>query len=177
MGVGCCRDFLGGPWTRCFCLGCCCVLMFLQRTLVFGNSIWWMQKAGRGLPPLPLVGVKHVMILTGFCPPRTDPEVSFSMASTSLSQCHCHSVVSVSGEEKSLPRVQAGISFVSAECSWLPSVPGSPRPPPAAPAWVWRLLSRTCFLQSEHGKCQPSISRSAPQDKAGCDLSVSSLKR
>lgn len=111
--------------------------MLLQRTLVFWDSIWRMQKAGRGFPLLPLVRVKHVTILTSFCPPRTDPEVSISMASTSLSQCHCHSVVSVSREEKSLRRVHAGISFVSAERSWLPSVPWSPCLPVAAPAGVW----------------------------------------
>ena len=124
-----------------------------------------------------LLELKHVAILTSLCPPRTDLAVSFPVASTSLSWCHCHSLVSVAGEEKSLPCVQAGIRLVSAECNLLPSAPWNPCLPLASPAWIWHSLSGTCFLHSKYGKCQPGISRSAPRDKAGRDLCVLSLKR
>lgn len=37
--------------------------------------------------------LKHKMILTSLYPSRTDPVVTCPVASTSSSQCYCHSVV------------------------------------------------------------------------------------
>lgn len=105
-----------------------------------------------------LLELKLVTILISFCLHRTDLVVSFPLASTSSSRCHCHSVVLVAGEEKSLPCVQAGIRLVSAEQILLPSAPWSPCLPLASPAWIWHSLSGTCFLHSEYRKCQPGSS-------------------
>lgn len=121
----------------------------------------------RGRKGLLLLELKHATILTRLCPPRTDPVVSFPVASTTSSQCL--------GRKNPFPAYRPGSVLCQLDEICCLQTLGAPACLSLAqPGFGVHCQVPAFCIQSMESV---SLAVPAPRDKAGHDLCVLSLKR